>query len=326
MEERVRAAVRLLPLPPEAFRSLRVEENDVIIKARHGQDASLTHEMDKVFTEDCSQGDVYDWVAPAVEDVARKGVNALCGNRPVSMAWGARNSISTQVNATVMAYGQTGTGKTFTMLGAPAAPEAGQLPGDAGVIPRAAASLFEALATGSADGTIVRATAHCSYLQIYGDRVQDLLVPDPSKAPALQVREAPSNLGSKGAVFVRGLSEYQVASAADVLALVARGTKGRATRATRSNEHSSRSHAVLQLALEVESVEKGNDENNDPARWSQFAASDVPPSTAQTPGTAGTRTVVRRAKLSLVDLAGSEKWSDAVRKSLAWRARNLIFT
>ena len=42
-----------------------------------------------------------------------------------------------------MAYGQTGTGKTFTMLGAPAAPEAGQLPGDAGVIPRAAASLFE---------------------------------------------------------------------------------------------------------------------------------------------------------------------------------------
>ena len=38
--------------------------------------------------------------------------------------------ISTQVNATVMAYGQTGTGKTFTMLGAPAAPEAGQLPGD----------------------------------------------------------------------------------------------------------------------------------------------------------------------------------------------------
>jgi hypothetical protein len=114
---------------------------------------------------------------------------------------------------------------------------------------------------------------------------------------------------------------------AQVLALVARGTKGRATRATRSNEHSSRSHAVLQLALEVESVEKGGgDENNDPARWSQFAASDVPPSTAQTPGTAGTRTVVRRAKLSLVDLAGSEKWSDAVRKSLAWRARNLIFT
>ena len=90
----MRAAVRLLPLPPEAFRSLRVEGTDVIIKARHGQDASLTHAMDQVFPEDCSQGDVYDWVAPAVEDVAKKGVNA-----------------------TVMAYGQTGTGKTFTMLG-----------------------------------------------------------------------------------------------------------------------------------------------------------------------------------------------------------------
>ena len=72
MEERVRAAVRLLPLPPEAFRSLRVEGTDVIIKARHGQDASLTHAMDQVFPEDCSQGDVYDWVAPAVEDVANR--------------------------------------------------------------------------------------------------------------------------------------------------------------------------------------------------------------------------------------------------------------
>jgi hypothetical protein len=100
MEERVRAAVRLLPLPPEAFRSLRVEGTDVIIKARHGQDASLTHAMDQVFPEDCSQGDVYDWVAPAVEDVARKGVNALCGNRPVilfTMAWKLHTIEQTQL-------------------------------------------------------------------------------------------------------------------------------------------------------------------------------------------------------------------------------------
>ena len=116
----MRAAVRLLPLPPEAFRSLRVEENDVIIKARHGQDASLTHEMDKVFTEDCSQGDVYDWVAPAVEDVAKKGVNA-----------------------TVMAYGQTGTGKTFTMEGV------NHDEALKGVIPRTFGHIFEAIETTS---------------------------------------------------------------------------------------------------------------------------------------------------------------------------------
>ena len=73
----MRAAVRLLPLPPEAFRSLRVEGTDVLIKARHGQDASLTHAMDQVFPEDCSQGDVYDWVAPAVEDVAKKAYEKI---------------------------------------------------------------------------------------------------------------------------------------------------------------------------------------------------------------------------------------------------------
>ena len=135
---------------------------------------------------------VFAWVRDPIVEVATKGVNA-----------------------TVFAYGQTGTGKTHTMLGAPAAPEAGRLPIDAGVVPRASAAVFAALAEGAADGSIVRATAHCSYLQIYGDRARDLLVPDPRQAVALQVREAPASLGTKGRVFVRGLSEYEVTSAAD---------------------------------------------------------------------------------------------------------------
>ena len=75
-EGQQRAEDRVGVRRPEAFRSLRVEGTDVLIKARHGQDASLTHAMDQVFPEDCSQSDIYDWVAPAVEDVARKGVNA----------------------------------------------------------------------------------------------------------------------------------------------------------------------------------------------------------------------------------------------------------
>ena len=78
MEERVRAAVRLLPLPPEAFRSLRVEGTDVIIKARHGQDASLTHAMDQVFPEDCSDLDPMR----VLEDVAvRTSTPSASGRR-----------------------------------------------------------------------------------------------------------------------------------------------------------------------------------------------------------------------------------------------------
>ena len=214
----------------------------------------------------------------------------------------------------------TSVSKTFTMLGAPAAPEAGQLPGDAassaggGVALRGPGDGICGWYDRARDGPRALLPSDLRRALRPGPGFVDLRGPDPRRPRRSRSAREALEPRIKGAVFVRGLSEYQVASAADVLALVARGTKGRATRATRSNEHSSRSHAVLQLALEVESVEKGNDENNDPARWSQFAASDVPPSTAQTPGTAGTRTVVRRAKLSLVDLAGSER-SDEVAAS-----------
>ncbi|KAJ1457859.1 P-loop containing nucleoside triphosphate hydrolase protein, partial [Pelagophyceae sp. CCMP2097] len=254
MEERVRAALRLRPEAADEDRSLRVDAacdgadagggaRSVVVPARDGR-GHVTHALDCVFGEGASQASVFAWCAPAVADVALRGVHA-----------------------TIFAYGQTGTGKTHTMLG--------EGPADgpqAGVIPRAAKALFEALKG-------KKSVVHASYLQIYGDKVSDMLA---GGSAALQVREAPD--GAAQRVFVQGLSEYRVASAADVLALVARGGRARATRATDRNASSSRSHAVLQLSLEVEDA-----------------------STAD-------RTVLRRAKLSLVDLAGSEKWTDAAAK------------
>ena len=98
---------------------------------------------------------------------------------------------------------------------------------------------------------------HCSYLQIYADRIYDLLV-DPRNREALAIREAPVDrdgraTGPQGGVFVQGLSEFRVASAADVIALVERGSRNRKVRATEANARSSRSHAILTLSLEVES-------------------------------------------------------------------------
>ncbi|EGB11969.1 hypothetical protein AURANDRAFT_3650, partial [Aureococcus anophagefferens] len=212
----------------------------------------LSHRLDKVFGEDASQSEVFEWVTPAVADVARRGVHA-----------------------TIFAYGQTGTGKTHTMMGDIGE---GGLGDRAGIIPRAAAALFETLGAGAAAMSIVRSTVHCSYMQIYGDRVMDMLAD--GRSGSLAVRETPFSgaRGSSKSIFVQGLSEYQVTSAGDVLSLVARGDAARATRATDHNAQSSRSHAILQLALEVESVETGDDAKQS---W------------------------------RLVDLAGSEKWSDS---------------
>ncbi|KAK7240141.1 microtubule motor protein [Aureococcus anophagefferens] len=280
MEERVRAALRLRPVDRAAERSLRVEGDEVIVKARGGN-GQLSHRLDKVFGEDASQSEVFEWVTPAVADVARRGVHA-----------------------TIFAYGQTGTGKTHTMMGDIGE---GGLGDRAGIIPRAAAALFETLGAGAAAMSIVRSTVHCSYMQIYGDRVMDMLAD--GRSGSLAVRETPFSgaRGSSKSIFVQGLSEYQVTSAGDVLSLVARGDAARATRATDHNAQSSRSHAILQLALEVESVETGDDAKQS---WrSQFAdGGDAAPPSAD--GGAA-RTVIRRAKLSLVDLAGSEKWSDS---------------
>ncbi|KAH8069919.1 hypothetical protein JL721_5456 [Aureococcus anophagefferens] len=244
MEERVRAALRLRPVDRAAERSLRVEGDEVIVKARGGN-GQLSHRLDK-----------------------------------------------------------TGTGKTHTMMGDIGE---GGLGDRAGIIPRAAAALFETLGAGAAAMSIVRSTVHCSYMQIYGDRVMDMLAD--GRSGSLAVRETPFSgaRGSSKSIFVQGLSEYQVTSAGDVLSLVARGDAARATRATDHNAQSSRSHAILQLALEVESVETGDDAKQS---WrSQFAdGGDAAPPSAD--GGAA-RTVIRRAKLSLVDLAGSEKWSDS---------------
>ncbi len=76
-----------------------------------------------------------------------------------------------------------------------------------------------------------------------------------------------------------GLSEFRVSSALEVLKLLAKGDNNRAVRSTEYNDESSRSHAILQLRIELEAV----DENG--------------------------ATVIRKSKLNLIDLAGSEKWN-----------------
>ncbi|KAG1689594.1 hypothetical protein DVH05_002103 [Phytophthora capsici] len=149
-----------------------------------------------------------------------------------------------------------------------------------GVIPRAIESLFDELQSISQHGSA--GVVHCSYMQIYKNDVYDLLQDnkDRMKDP-LAVREMIKGNGKQ--IYVSGLSEFRVTSLHETLQLLKTGNRNRTIRATAYNEKSSRSHALLQLSIEVESR-----------------------------GLESATTIIRRAKLNLVDLAGSEKWDTDV--------------
>ncbi|KAM6942022.1 kinesin-like protein KIF16B isoform 1-T1 [Lycodopsis pacificus] len=135
-------------------------------------------------------------------------------------------------NACVFAYGQTGSGKSYTMMGNP---------GDAGLIPRFCEGLFSRIAAASRwDEASFR--TEVSYLEIYNERVRDLLRRKSSQTYNLRVREHPKN-----GPYVEDLSKHLVQNYSDVEELMEAGNINRTTASTDMNDVSSRSHAIFTL-------------------------------------------------------------------------------
>uniref|UniRef100_A0A8C7R9D0 Kinesin motor domain-containing protein n=1 Tax=Oncorhynchus mykiss TaxID=8022 RepID=A0A8C7R9D0_ONCMY len=164
-------------------------------------------------------------------------------------------------NACIFAYGQTGSGKSYTMMGSVDSP---------GLIPRLCSSLFDRTLLEQREGEGF--TIEVSYMEIYNEKVRDLLDPKGSRQ-ALRVREH-KVLGP----YVDGLSRLAVANYKDIESLMSEGNKSRTVAATNMNEESSRSHAVFNIIL-------------------THTLKDLQS------GTSGEKV----SKLSLVDLAGSER-------------------
>uniref|UniRef100_A0A8C1GAE3 Kinesin family member 13Ba n=1 Tax=Cyprinus carpio TaxID=7962 RepID=A0A8C1GAE3_CYPCA len=164
-------------------------------------------------------------------------------------------------NACIFAYGQTGSGKSYTMMGSADQP---------GLIPRLCSSLFERTIQHQREEESF--TVEVSYMEIYNEKVRDLLDPKGSRQ-ALRVREH-KVLGP----YVDGLSRLAVESYKDIESLMSEGNKSRTVAATNMNEESSRSHAVFNIIL-------------------THTLKDLQS------GTSGEKV----SKLSLVDLAGSER-------------------
>ncbi|KAK1061046.1 hypothetical protein LTR74_011387 [Friedmanniomyces endolithicus] len=138
-------------------------------------------------------------------------------------------------DATLFAYGVTGTGKTHTMRG-------GKSLAERGVIPRLLSSIYRKarkLEKDSADATQVEVSM--SYYEIYNDRVFDLFEPPEKRTPAgLPIRDV-----GNGKTQVVGLTERPCSSLKDFEQLYDQANVNRSTSATKLNAHSSRSHAIL---------------------------------------------------------------------------------
>ncbi|XP_074017528.1 kinesin-like protein KIF1B isoform X1 [Numenius arquata] len=136
-------------------------------------------------------------------------------------------------NVCIFAYGQTGAGKSYTMMGK-------QEESQAGIIPQLCEELFEKINDNSNEE--MSYSVEVSYMEIYCERVRDLL--NPKNKGNLRVREHPL-LGP----YVEDLSKLAVTSYTDIADLMDAGNKARTVAATNMNETSSRSHAVFTIVF-----------------------------------------------------------------------------
>lgn len=176
-------------------------------------------------------------------------------------------------NTTLLAYGQTGTGKTYTMCGDLTHEKHGRsvrLSEEAGIVPRVLYELFAALDARDADYSV-----RCSFMELYNEEIKDLLGPETDSAKLRifdSTQKRPS--GPSSGIVVQNLIEQVVTSAKQALDLLEMGHKRRTTASTRMNDVSSRSHSIFTIYLY----------KADPERTE----------------------MMRVSKMNLVDLAGSE--------------------
>ena len=234
-EDSLRICARLRPADPasgrrpskwSAARRLLSEQpvQPLAVVRRQGaaptlQAKGLEFSVDHVFDADQGQAECYE-----------QGVRER-------VAWALKGH-----NVTVLAYGQTGSGKTHTMFGAEEALAdlCGSDPQLHGIVPRACRQLFE----GAAAAARPRLRVRISFLEIHLDRLRDLLAPAGHDAPALSLRETPSQ-----GLVVEGLWHEVASSAKEAVRHVQRGSAARAVGRMQMNERSSRGHGILAISL-----------------------------------------------------------------------------
>lgn len=145
-------------------------------------------------------------------------------------------------NGTVFAYGQTGAGKSYTMMGADIDDDEQR-----GIIPRIVEQMFASILRSPGN---IEYTVRVSYMEIYMEKIRDLLVPQNDNLPVHEEK-------SRG-VYVKGLLEIYVSCVQEVYEVMRRGGAARATAATNMNQESSRSHSIFVITITQKNVETGS--------------------------------------------------------------------
>ncbi|MCJ1471923.1 kinesin motor protein cin8 [Lambiella insularis] len=206
--------------------------------------SNKSYHFDKVFSPAADQAMIYeDVVTPLLEEMLQG------------------------YNCTIFAYGQTGTGKTYTMSG-DMSDTMGLLSDSAGIIPRVLHSLFGKLEADEAESSV-----KCSFIELYNEELRDLLSIEENSR--LKIFEDGQKKGHS-ATIVQGMAESHIKTAAAGIKLLQEGSHKRQVAATKCNDLSSRSHTVFTVTVYIKrTAEDGQD-------------------------------FVSAGKLNLVDLAGSE--------------------
>ncbi|XP_010253301.1 PREDICTED: kinesin-like protein KIN-5B isoform X2 [Nelumbo nucifera] len=259
-EVNVQVILRCRPLIDEELRlntpkliSCNEQRREVtVLQSIANKQIDRSFAFDKVFGPKAQQRSIYDHaISPIVNEVLEG------------------------FNCTIFAYGQTGTGKTYTMEGETKS-KGGDLSADAGVIPRAVRQIFDTLEAQKADYSM-----KVTFLELYNEEITDLLAHEEHNKSVEDKQKKPISLmeDGKGAVFVRGLEEEIVYSASEIYNLLEQGSARRRSADTLLNKHSSRSHSVFSITIHVKEATVGDEE------------------------------LIKCGKLNLVDLAGSENIS-----------------
>ncbi|CAL0323727.1 unnamed protein product [Lupinus luteus] len=220
--EKICVAIRVRPSTSEDSVNgsfWKIEENRISLYKTHGSPLSSSfYAFDHIFDESSTNASVYNLLT---EDIIQAALDGF--------------------NGTAFAYGQTSSGKTFTMNGSET---------DPGVIPRAVKDVFSKIERMSDREFLIRV----SYMEIYNEEINDLLAVENQK---LQIHE---NL--ERGVFVAGLREEIVNNAEQVLNLINAGEVNRHFGETNMNVRSSRSHTIFRMVIESKGKDSGSSDDS----------------------------------------------------------------
>ncbi|XP_032617652.1 kinesin-like protein KIF1A isoform X13 [Hylobates moloch] len=218
----VKVAVRVRP-----FNSREMSRDSKCIIQMSGSTTTIVNPKQPKETPKSFSFDYSYWSHTSPEDInyaSQKQVYRDIGEEMLQHAFEG-------YNVCIFAYGQTGAGKSYTMMGK-------QEKDQQGIIPQLCEDLFSRINDTTNDN--MSYSVEVSYMEIYCERVRDLL--NPKNKGNLRVREHPL-LGP----YVEDLSKLAVTSYNDIQDLMDSGNKARTVAATNMNETSSRSHAVFNI-------------------------------------------------------------------------------